>query len=105
MTERRVFKRRYYFCIECKATRNELAWSDTVFTCCGTAPMEETYGARGVSAAVHGDEIDEVCAHGICNDDGTPRRFRSKTEKRAALEQKGWCIEGETPKSRHARWI
>lgn len=67
--------------------------------------MVETYDARGESAAVHGDEIDEVIEHGICHPDGTPKRYRYKTDKRRALAEANLCIAGETPKHNRARWV
>jgi hypothetical protein len=104
VADRSVFKTRHYVCVACRTSRSELAWNYDTFQCCG-ADMAETYDARGEAAAVHGDEIDEVIHHGICHDDGTPRRFRSKTDKYRALAAKNLCIDGETPKSSGARWV
>ena len=50
------------------------------------------------SAAVAGDEIDILVRHAICNADGTPRRYRSKTELKKAAFEAGWSVEGDTPK-------
>jgi hypothetical protein len=36
--------------------------------------------------------------HGLCNDDGTPRRYYSKTEIRREALHRGMVISGETPK-------
>jgi hypothetical protein len=102
MADRAVFKMRHYACRVCNDRRSELKWDYDVMRCCDT-DMVETYSARGESAAVHGDEIDELVRHGICNDDGTPRRYRSKTEKREALIRKGLVIDGETPKTQNER--
>lgn len=41
------------------------------------------------SNSVNGDECDVIISHGICNDDGTPRRYRSKAEMRKEAEKKG----------------
>lgn len=42
----------------------------------------------GKANAVIGDEIDVEIKHGLCNPDGTPRRFRSRKElRRAAIKQ------------------
>jgi hypothetical protein len=35
--------------------------------------------------------------HGVCHEDGTPRRFYSKTELKRALNEKGLVISGDTP--------
>jgi hypothetical protein len=101
-----VFKIRYYRCEECGERRDELAWEDSIVECCG-APMHETsrYGeSLGKSAAVHGDEMDELIEHGVCRSNGEPRRFRSKSELRQALAEKGLCHLGDTPKT-GSRWI
>lgn len=52
--------------------------------------MERDFGPRGSAPAVHGDEMDETIEHGVCWDDGTPRRFTSKAELRAVEQAKGW---------------
>lgn len=104
MADRSQFKVRHYACRTCDDRRSEWRWEYDVERCCDT-DMIETHSATGSSAAVHGDEIDEVHHHGICNDDGSPRRFRSKTDKRQALESRGLCISGETPKTRGVRWV
>lgn len=39
--------------------------------------------------AVHGDEIDIEIKHGLCWADGSPRRFRSKSEIKHAAKLKG----------------
>src|ERR1051326_8062241 len=41
------------------------------------------------TGTVIGDEIDVTIEHGLCNDDGTPRRFRSRSELRLACAVKG----------------
>ncbi len=43
--------------------------------------------------------------HGLCNSDGSPRRYYSKTEIRAEAARRGLTISGETPKDSHARWV
>lgn len=57
--------------------------------------------------AVHGDECDIEIKHGLCNEDGTPRRYLSKQEivreaKKRGMESYVRHIEG----SKHtSRWI
>ena len=41
-------------------------------------------------ANVIGDECDVSIRHGLCNEDGTPRRFRSKQDIKRAAKEKGW---------------
>jgi putative FmdB family regulatory protein len=43
----------------------------------------------GQGASVIGDEIDIEIKHGLCNADGTPRRFRSREELRRAERKAG----------------
>lgn len=98
---RHVMKRRYYVC-SCGADLIEIRWSyDPLPTChkC-SAEMKEDYGQFGLAPAVIGDEIPgglEV-RHGICNPDGTPKRYYSKSEIRRAAAEAGYTISGETPK-------
>lgn len=43
----------------------------------------------GQANAVIGDECDVEIKHGLCNPDGSPRRFRSKSEIRTAEKKAG----------------
>ena len=47
---------------------------------------------------VIGDECDVYIKHGICNSDGTPKRYRSKSEIRQAAFDTGYSQGGDTPK-------
>ena len=47
--------------------------------------------------AVIGDECDVWIRHGLCNTDGSPRRFRSKTEIKRAANERGWIHADDTP--------
>lgn len=100
------FKVRYYVCRECGEQRNELAWQDDVIACCDQ-PMKETskYGeSYGSGPAIHGDEIDQTVEHGVCHEDGRPRRFTSRAELNRALDAKGLVRMGDTPKVKN-RWV
>lgn len=57
--------------------------------------------------SVIGDDIPGglMVPHAICNPDGTPKRYDSKSAIRAALAAKGWCVEGETPKTTKHREV
>jgi len=66
--------------------------------------MVPEHGPRP-TAAVHGDEIDIEIRHGICNEDGSPKRYRSKSDIRRAAAERGLTIMGETPKPASPRWI
>ena len=64
-------------------------------------------------ANVIGDECDVSIRHGLCNEDGTPRRFRSKQDIKRTAKEKGWTpyvvhqgIDAGTDKSPFtSRWI
>ncbi len=47
---------------------------------------------------IAGDEIDVWIRHGICHEDGSPRRFRSKAEMKKAAFEAGVTQGGDTPK-------
>ena len=36
--------------------------------------------------------------HGICNEDGSPKKYYSRTDMKRALNAKGYSIGGDTPK-------
>lgn len=42
--------------------------------------------------------------HGLCNADGSPRRYDSKSAIREEASRRGFTVLGETPKDRGARW-
>jgi hypothetical protein len=60
------------------------------------------YGApsENKSAYVIGDEIPGglLIHHGLCNEDGTPKRYYSKTDIHKAAYEKNLFILGDTPK-------
>ena|SRR5437660_9029601 len=49
-------------------------------------PMTSNPGAIGHA---HGDECDVTVTHGLCNADGTPHRYRSKSEMKRETEKRG----------------
>jgi len=42
--------------------------------------------------------------HGICNPDGTPKRYYSKTEIKRAANEAGYTIHGDTPRPYNVNW-
>lgn len=54
---------------------------------CG-APTVRLWTAQG-TAGVSGDECDVTIKHGLCHEDGSPRRFTSKAELAKAAKDKG----------------
>ena len=82
-----TFKHRACECIACKEPQKPICWLKEPLppcTFCGGNLMLVEATFFGQAAAVHGDEIDIVHEHGVCHADGTPRRFRSRAELRAA---------------------
>lgn len=58
---------------------------------CPCGGVVERVMLAGHASAVHGDDIPGglYIKHGLCHDDGTPRRFDSKSEIRRAAAEKG----------------
>ncbi len=61
---------------------------------------------RGTGLAI-GDECDVLVRHGLCHEDGTPRRFRSKAEMKRVADSKGLVnFVRHTDGDKHvSRWI
>lgn len=98
-----TFKKRKYVCVgETPHHFEDLRWESqgAPAVCpvpnCGK-PTELDLILIRQAHGVIGDEIDIMVRHGLCNDDGTPRRFRSMTDLRRAAAEKGLVISGETP--------
>lgn len=87
-----TYKRRHLVCVACGTRSSPLLWdNDPRPPClsCQGAQVEDGYAANAAPAVI-GDECDVTIRHGLCYDDGTPRRFRSKAEFRAVAKAKGW---------------
>ena len=61
---------------------------------------------RSAGFGVRGDDIPGgiLIRHGICNADGTPKKYYSKTEIRRAADEKGYTIGDDTPKPYKINW-
>ena len=103
---RKVFdtmRKRFYVC-SCGQDLIEIRWGkDNLPLCpkegCGLE-MHEDYGQFGLAPGIITDDIPgglEV-RHAICNPDGTPKKYYSKSEIRKAAHEAGYTISGETPK-------
>lgn len=91
------FKHWRFECTVCGTTLKPLQWNyDPPPIHCGKFARPE-YLAGEMSAAVIGDEIDVTIEHGPCNPDGSPRRYRSRSELNREAAALGWVREGETP--------
>lgn len=86
-----------------------LAWDhDLPIACptCGEPTLVDGGILWGQSAGVIGDDIPggiEI-KHGLCNPDGTPRRYYSKTEIKRAANEAGYTISGDTCKPYPVQW-
>lgn len=60
-----------------------------VVPCEGCGAATERVWLPGRSSNVIGDEIDITIHNGLCNADGTPRRYRSRTELKAEEKARG----------------
>jgi hypothetical protein len=104
-----TFREREYFCGLCRVATAAWRWdTDQTPPCpvCGVAMAEVTHEPSHAHAVI-GDDIPgglEI-RHAICHDDGTPRRFYSKSAIREAARKAGWTIDGETPKSTKHREV
>ncbi len=77
---------------------------------CGGLMKRAWVGGKGPKA--HGDEIDIYVTNAICHADGTPRRFRSKSELKRVEQQAKVSLRVEhkgepgSDKSKHTqRWF
>lgn len=104
-----TFKEYPFLCDTCNHTFKELKWDyapDPVCPKCGANDCFLNYGERRQSAGIATDEIPggiEI-RHGICNPDGTPKRYYSKTEMKRAANEAGYTIAGDTPKPYRVAW-
>lgn len=94
--ERSIFKEWPFECSACGARKTALQWDyEDSPSCCGQ-PMATPSGPNRASAVV-GDEIDVTIRHGLCNEDGSPRRWRSRAELRREERRRGLVVYGDTP--------
>ena len=106
-----TLKVRRFGCAQCDRYLDELKWNYDAPPDCpdGHGPMREVskVASFGNSANVIQDSIPGglMIEHGICNEDGTPKRYDSKREIREAARKAGWTQGGDTPQPREKRWI
>lgn len=107
--EKLIYKKHKLKCVAEGHKFEQFFWSNEPIPKCPEcgSEAEDSWGRVNAAPAVHGDEIDIMIRHGICNDDGTPKRYTSKAEIRRAAAEKGLVIMGETPKTSieyHDKW-
>lgn len=113
--DRYTFKERTYICPKDEQKVKKLAWDYEPAPACGCGEqMVEDIGQFSKGPCVIGDDIPGgmLVHNAICNDDGSPRRFYSKSEMRRAAAEKGYVNVVEhkpargTDKSPHTtRWV
>lgn len=93
-------------CEKCGENPNHLVvtkdTNDKVWLVCSTCyvlikPQPTRFGQASMIAT---DSIPGgyYVKHGLCNPDGSPKRFDSKSDIKEAAYESGWTIGGETPK-------
>lgn len=87
-----TLRERRLLCNPCNTVEKRWLWNtDPVPPCPACGAERELDGvAVGKSAAVIGDEIDIMVPHGLCNADGSPRRYRSRSELYRDMRNHGW---------------
>ena len=96
-------------CAQCKAKNEVLCWDTDLGKqvckeCKDTSLVHDNFKFSEASGVI-GDELNGYAAkHAICNEDGSPRRFDSKTELYRALNEAGYTISGDTPKPYKVAW-
>lgn len=88
-------------CPACKWTGKILAWDyDFPLSCPRCKAQTNDPAPPNRAPGVFSDGIPGgiLIRHGLCNADGSPRRYDSKTEIRAEAARRGMTISGETPK-------
>lgn len=98
-----TMKKRRYHCSNSHELV-EIRWGKDPLPTCSECQleMEEVFYNPNLSAMINTDDIPggiEI-RHAICNPDGTPKRYYSKSAIREAAAAAGWTIDGETPKLR-----
>lgn len=71
-------------------------------------PLLPLEARASVSAAIVTDDIPgglEIRhGKGMINEDGSPKRYYSRTELRRACNENGWTVAGDTPKPYRIAW-
>lgn len=87
-----TYRERRYCCGACGQPHRLTKWDhDPVPPCpgCGQESLEDLSTRGNLAPTVIGDECDVTIAHGICNPDGSPRRYTSKSEMRQVAKALG----------------
>jgi len=94
-------------CGACALKEKRLAWDYEFPINCNCGGYMNPYSdSVGQSAGIATDEIPggiEI-KHGLCNPDGTPKRYYSKTEIKRAANERGYTIAGDSPVPYRVSW-
>lgn len=107
--ERHTFKEWRLQC-ECGWQGKKLGWDFDGLTCDACGKTADHYvPSIGLAPGIVPDDLPGGYAvhHGLCNADGSPRKFYSKTEIRAEAARRGLMLADETPGGKHSgesRW-
>lgn len=104
-----TFRQEHAACAACGWSGKVFAWSYESPKCggCGQPAARVVAEPIGQAPAVVPDDIPgglEV-KHAICNPDGSPKKYYSKSEIRAEAARRGYTILGETPGAMENRWV
>ncbi len=93
----------------CGFTGKLWGWEYALPLDCPTCGAKTTLSDNRTNQA-HGIITDDIpggldVPNAICNPDGSPKRYYSKSSIRKAANDAGWTIAGETPKIERTRWV
>lgn len=88
-----------FSCEKCPTQTLSVIYKDGARLC--HSCYDEAKGGSSKAPFVHGDECDVIIKHGVCNPDGTPKRYRSKSAIREAAYQAGYFQGDDTPRTNH----
>lgn len=96
------YRKRNLVCPNCGATDKPYAWETALPLDCIKCGEKMANVVESVNQAP-GIATDDIpggieIRHGICNEDGSPKRYYSKTDIKRACNEKGVTIYGDTPK-------
>lgn len=86
------------FCRNCNKDVKVLVIHNKDLWCRECAASDSIQWKIGSAPSMIGDECDVLIRHGLCNDDGSPRRFTSKEAIKKAAFEVGLFQGGDTPK-------
>ena len=97
----------HFECGTCDSKESRLCWDYELpqpCSTCGHAMYMQSFKLDKAPTVIGDELINYAAKHAVCNPDGTPRRFDSKTELKQALNEAGFTIYGDTPKPYSVRW-